>query len=194
MTVQFPRTPSLLLVGALSLTAVLAGCERPAAVRADAGPASRGETDYAAVPSTDPVPRAENADGRRFADRAEAPAPLLDGRPLWTSSRRGSAEENARRAFARNGDSFGTSSLEAYVRKARTFIDAPPAGAQRLTRRNGDVLLYHPASNTFAVASREGAPRAFFHPDEGAAYWEAQKARETQRRTARAGSDRASEG
>jgi len=194
MTVQFPRTPSLLLVGALSITAVLAGCERPAAVRADAGPASRGETDYAAAPSSDPVPRAETADGRRFADRAEAPAPLLDGRPLWTSSRRGSAEENARRAFARNGDSFGASSLEAYVRKARTFIDAPPAGAQRLTRRNGDVLLYHPASNTFAVASREGAPRAFFHPDEGAAYWEAQKARETQRRTARAGSDRASEG
>ena len=194
MTVQFPRTPSLLLVGALSLTAVLAGCERPTAVRADASPTSRGETDYAAAPSSDPVPRAENADGRRFADRAEAPAPLLDGRPLWTSSRRGSAEENARRAFARNGDSFGASSLEAYVRKARTFIDAPPAGAQRLTRRNGDVLLYHPASNTFAVASREGAPRAFFHPDEGAAYWEAQKARETQRRTARAGSDRASEG
>lgn len=194
MTVQFPRTPSLLLVGALSITAVLAGCERPAAVRADAGPASRGETDYAAAPSSDPVPRAETADGRRFADRAEAPAPLLDGRPLWTSSRRGSAEENARRAFARNGDSFGASSLEAYVRKARTFIAAPPAGAQRLTRRNGDVLLYHPASNTFAVASREGAPRAFFHPDEGAAYWEAQKARETQRRTARAGSDRASEG
>lgn len=194
MTVQFPRTPSLLLVGALSLTAVLAGCERPTAVRADASPASRGETDYAAAPSSDPVPRAENADGRRFADRAEAPAPLLDGRPLWTSSRRGSAEENARRAFARNGDSFGASSLEAYVRKARTFIDAPPAGAQRLTRRNGDVLLYHPASNTFAVASREGAPRAFFHPDEGAAYWEAQKARESQRRTARAGSDRASEG
>lgn len=194
MTVQFPRIPSLLLVGALSLTAVLAGCERPAAVRADAGPAARGETDYAAAPSSEPVPRAENADGLRFADRAEAPAPLLDGRPLWTSSRRGSAEENARRAFARNGDSFGTSSLEAYVRKARTFIDAPPAGAQRLTRRNGDVLLYHPASNTFAVASREGAPRAFFHPDEGAAYWEAQKARETQRRTARAGSDRASEG
>ena len=194
MTVQFPRTPSLLLVGALSITAVLAGCERPAAVRADAGPASRGETDYAAAPSSDPVPRAETADGRRFADRAEAPAPLLDGRPLWTSSRRGSAEENARRAFARNGDSFGASSLEAYVRKARTFIAAPPAGAQRLTRRNGDVLLYHPASNTFAVASREGAPRAFFHPDEGAAYWEAQKARETQRRTARAGSNRASEG
>ena len=99
MTVQFPRTPALLLVGALSLTAVLAGCERPAAVRADAGPAARGETDYAAAPSSEPVPRAENADGRRFADRAEAPAPLLDGRPLWTSSRRGSAEENARRAF-----------------------------------------------------------------------------------------------
>lgn len=198
MTVRSINTPNVLLLGTLSLALSLAGCERPSAVRADAAAASGGEAAYASAAPADAPDRGDRFDGARASgpsgDRAEAPAPLLDGRPLWTSSRRGSAEENARRAFARNGDSFGAPSLETYVRKARAFIDAPPAGAQRLTRRNGDVLIYHPGSNTFAVASRDGAPRAFFHPDEGATYWETQKARETQRRTARAGSDRASEG
>ena len=190
------RTPALLILGALSFATALAGCERPSAVRADAGPPTEGSTPYPSAADRGAGGTSAYADRStaRSPDRAAAPAPLLDGRPLWTSSRRGSAEENAQRAFARNGDSFGASSLEAYVRKARAFIDAPPAGAQRLTRRNGDVLLYHPASNTFAVASRDGAPRAFFHPDDGAAYWAEQKAREGRSRTARAGGERQSEG
>jgi pyocin large subunit-like protein len=195
MTVRSISTPVVLLLGTLSLALSLAGCERPSAVRADGASASdAADTAYSPAAAADTSERNNRYDGGRSGDRAEAPAPLLDGRPLWTSSRRGSAEENAQRAFARNGESFGASSLEAYVRKARTFIDDPPQGAQRLTRRNGDVLIYHPGSNTFAVASREGQPRAFFHPDQGGAYWEAQKARETQARSARAGSDRASEG
>jgi pyocin large subunit-like protein len=195
MTVRSISTPAILLLGTLSLALSLAGCERPSAVRADGAAASAAaDTAYSPAAPADTSERNNRYDGGRSGERAEAPAPLLDGRPLWTSSRRGSAEENAQRAFARNGESFGASSLEAYVRKARTFIDDPPQGAQRLTRRNGDVLIYHPGSNTFAVASREGQPRAFFHPDQGGAYWETQKARETQARSARAGSDRASEG
>jgi len=180
MTVRSISTPAVLLLGTFSLALSLAGCERPSAVRADGAAASAADTAYSPPTPADTSERNNRYDGGRSGDRAEAPAPLLDGRPLWTSSRRGSAEENAQRAFARNGESFGASSLEAYVRKARTFIDDPPQGAQRLTRRNGDVLIYHPGS--------------FFHPDQGGAYWEAQKARETQARSARAGSDRASEG
>ena len=196
MTNRSVRTPSVLLLGALSLATVLAGCERPSAGRADAAPGAGDASAYASAPASGGGEPATYAERGSAPDRSRAgtPAPLLDGRPLWTASRRGGAEENAQRAFARNGDSFGASSLEAYVRKARAFIDAPPAGAQRLTRRNGDVLIYHPASNTFAVASRDGAPRAFFHPDDGAGYWAEQKARESRGRTARAGGERTSEG
>ncbi|MFM8377479.1 MAG: hypothetical protein ACKN9P_15695 [Phenylobacterium sp.] len=196
MTLRSVHTPTFVILGTLALALALAGCERPSAVRSNGDLAAAGSPAYAPTAPASPDP-GEPAYAERSAarpERAAAPVPLLDGRPLWTSSRRGTAEENARRAFARNGDSFGAPSLETYVRKARAFIDAPPAGAQRLTRRNGDVLLYHPASNTFAVASRDGAPRAFFHPDEGAAYWAEQKARESQGRTARAGSSRPSEG
>ena len=192
------RTSSALLSGGLVLALSLAACERPSAVAARGAPASGSEGAYAAVGSPDPGGREgrpyEAGPAPRSEDRAEAPAPLLDGRPMWTSSRRGGAEENARKAFARNGESFGAPNLETYVRKARAFIESPPSGAQRLTRRNGDVLMYHPGSNTFAVASRDGTPRAFFRPDEGAAYWETQKARESQRRTASTGAARSSDG
>lgn len=192
------RTSSALLSGGLVLALSLAACERPSAVATRSAPASGSDGAYAAAGSLDPGGREgrpyEAGPAPRSQDRAEAPAPLLDGRPIWTSSRRGGAEENARKAFARNGESFGASNLDAYVRKARAFIEAPPSGAQRLTRRNGDVLMYHPGSNTFAVASRDGTPRAFFQPDDGPAYWETQKARESQRRTASTGATRSSDG
>ena len=192
------RTSSALLSGGLVLALSLAACERPSAVATRSAPASGSEGAYASAGSTDPGGREgrpyEAGPAPRSQDRVEAPAPLLDGRPIWTSSRRGGAEENARKAFARNGESFGAPNLDAYVRKARAFIETPPSGAQRLTRRNGDVLMYHSGSNTFAVASRDGTPRAFFQPDDGPAYWEAQKARESQRRTASTGAARSSDG
>jgi len=196
------RTSSVLLSGGLVLALSLAACERPSAVATRSAPAAgsafTSEGAYAAAGSPDPGGREgrsyEAGPASRSQDRAEVAAPLLDGRPIWTASRRGGAEENARKAFARNGESFGAPNLDSYVRKARAFIEAPPSGAQRLTRRNGDILMYHPGSNTFAVASRDGTPRAFFQPDDGPAYWEAQKARESQRRTASTGGGRSSDG
>jgi hypothetical protein len=60
------------------------------------------------------------------------------------------------------------------------FTNRPPKGAQTLTRANGDRLIYDPASNVFAVATREGAPRTMFKPGEGPAYWDKVKAREAE--------------
>lgn len=101
------------------------------------------------------------------------------GGPLrWSSNRRFTSEQNAERAFRRNGAAFGTTTVQAFVAKAHAFVTRPPRGAQIITRANGDRLIYDPASNVFAVATREGAPRTMFKPDEGAAYWEKVKARE----------------
>lgn len=100
-----------------------------------------------------------------------------EGRPLWSSTRRYTAEQNAQRAFERNGAAFGARTVEDYVAQAHEFIHRPPAGVETLTRANGDTLLYHAQSNTFAVATREGAPRTLFKPDDGAAYWAEQRER-----------------
>ncbi|MBA4012899.1 MAG: hypothetical protein C0481_13610 [Phenylobacterium sp.] len=160
----------------LGLALILtAACERPSAVaQKDEAPAASESRQFAAAPS-----RATNP------ARVDEPVRELDGRPIWSASRRGSAEENAQRAFDRNGEAFGARDLDDFVRKAYAFIESPPAGVQRLTRANGDVLLYDPKNNVFAVATKDGAPRTMFKPDEGAAYWDEQKARQAQQASRR---------
>jgi pyocin large subunit-like protein len=162
----------------LGLALILtAACERPSAVaRKDEAPPATEARQFAAAPS--------RATG---AARIDEPVRELDGRPIWSASRRGTAEENAQRAFDRNGETFGARDLDDFVRKAHAFIEKPPAGTQRLTRANGDVLLYDPKSNVFAVATKDGAPRTMFKPDEGAAYWDEQKARQAQQASRRGG-------
>lgn len=158
----------------LGLALILtAACERPSAVaqKDEAPPASEA---FAAAPSAS-----------RQTESRNAPVRELDGRPIWSASRRGTAEENAQRAFDRNGEAFGARDLDDFVRKAHAFIETPPAGTQRLTRANGDVLLYDPKGNVFAVASKDGAPRTMFKPDEGAAYWDEQKSRLARQATRR---------
>jgi pyocin large subunit-like protein len=125
------------------------------------------------------------AGGRAQTDHRDDPVKLVDGKPMWSASRRFSAEENARRAFARNGEAFGARNLDDFVEKAHAFVDHPPKGTLTLTRANGDRLLYDPKGNVFAVASKAGAPRTMFKPDEGIAYWEEQKAREARRQANR---------
>lgn len=166
---------------ALGLTAmalVLSACERPSAV---ASKSSEREDRPAASERFDRSAPSERAE----AERRDEPVKLVDGKPMWSASRRGTAEENAQRSFDRNGEAFGARNLDDFVKKAHAFIDNPPAGTERLTRANGDVLLYDAKANIFAVATRDGAPRTIFKPDEGAAYWQEQKDRESRRQTAR---------
>lgn len=102
----------------------------------------------------------------------------VGGKPVWSANRRFTADQNAQRHFERDGADFGAASVDDYVAKAHRFIAKPPRGALTLTRANGDRLIYDPAGNVFAVATRDGAPRTMFKPDEGAAYWDKVKARE----------------
>ena len=165
---------------------LLVGCERSSAVASRDASGERqsfADTGTAASSSQD---RGFTERNDRATQRDDGPVALVDGKPMWSSSRKGSAQENAQRSFDRNGEDFGASDLDAYVKKAHAFVDRPPAGTQKLKRANGDVLFYDAKSNVFAVANRQGAPRAMFKPDQGGAYWEQQKSREAKRQTARA--------
>lgn len=156
---------------------LLAACERPSAV------ADKASEPLAPVSSASDSGRDASTNVR--ADRRDEAVPQVDGKPMWSSSRQGTAQENAAKSFERNGEDFGARDLDAFVKKAHAFVDHPPAGTQTLKRSNGDTLFYDPKGNVFAVANREGAPRTMFKPDEGAAYWDEQKAREARRETAR---------
>ncbi|MFZ5717988.1 MAG: hypothetical protein ACOY5Y_00825 [Pseudomonadota bacterium] len=156
----------------------LSACDNgPSAVQ----PTQAAGTQMAEAPG---ATRPSSVDGSSQTDHRDDPVKLVDGRPMWSASRRYSAEENAQRAFDRNGEAFGAASVDDFVRKAHAFVEKPPQGALTLTRPNGDTLIYDPKANIFAVASKAGAPRTMFKPDEGMAYWEEQKAREARRQQA----------
>ncbi len=151
--------------------AFLAGCD---------GGASAVPVHQAASATPAPAPMAGTDEAPAASDARSAPVRRIDGKPMWSASRRFTAEQNAERNFQRNGADFGARSLDAYVSKARAFVTKPPRGAQTLTRANGDTLIYDPGSNVFAVATRDGAPRTMFKPDDGAAYWAKVKTREAE--------------
>jgi hypothetical protein len=179
-----------LLTGAAACAALfLSACDNgPSAVQTrdrTAADAPRYETAAAA--------RGDDASGPS-GERTRAPrgrsAPAqgdndLGGGLTWAANSRHTAEDNARYQFDKRGGDFGLTDFKAYVSRADAFVAHPPQGVLKMERSNGDVLLYDPKSNVFAVADKSGAPRTMFKPSDGMAYWDAQKAREAR------GNDRA---
>jgi len=123
-------------------------------------------------------------------DPRDTPAPLVDGKPMWSSNAKHTAQENAAYHFERDGAEFGAKFVDDFARTAHDFIASPPKGVLTLTRANGDRLIYDPEGNVFAVSTKEGAPRTLFKPDNGMAYWEEQKAKESKQASGKSREDR----
>lgn len=193
---------TLLLTGVAAFaTLPLAACDNgPSAVqtrdRAEA-PAPRYET--AARYDTPAGPRGDDGAGpggyRGRSPRGRSAPTLgdddLGGGLTWAANSRHTADDNARYQFGKRGADFGLSDFKAYVTRADAFVAHPPEGVLKVERSNGDVLLYDPKSNVFAVADKAGAPRTMFKPSDGMAYWDTQKqqAGREARRNDRAGDD-----
>ena len=148
---------------------LLAGC--------DSGPSALPARDHSKAAMEQAAQAAASRPDERGAE-ARAPAPLVDGKPMWSANRKYSAEQNAQYHFKRNGADFGAKSVDQFVRTAHDFVTDPPKGTLTLKRANGDTLMYDPKGNVFAVATKDGAPRTLFKPDDGLAYWNKQKDRE----------------
>jgi pyocin large subunit-like protein len=147
-----------------------------------------GNIASAAEPASDrDAPSYDSALTRR--DPRDAPVRKVAGKPMWAANRTRTAEENAQRGFERYGAEFAAADVDDYVRKTHAFVGHPPAGAETLTRANGDTLIYDSKDNVFAVVTKAGAPRTMFKPDDGATYWATQKAGQGRRTASR---DRAS--
>jgi pyocin large subunit-like protein len=172
----------VLAVGAAALALGLAACDAgPSAVKATPPPPSVS----AAAGGVGAAPSATSASGGAAAvDPRDVPAPLAaDGKPIWAANKKHTAQENADYQFGKNGKDFGALTEADYLTKTHAFVDRPPAGVQTLKRSNGDSLIYDAKSNTFAVVTKDGAPRTMFKPRDGAAYWRQQVDRESSRST-----------
>ena len=94
---------------------------------------------------------------------------------IWTPGPVGDPAKNAFRHWGDHGKQF-PEYLNAvqYVRGAHAFLSTLPAGTQSKVRSNGDVLLYHGPSNTFAIKTAGGVPRTMFKPTDAQAYFNRQ--------------------
>lgn len=91
---------------------------------------------------------------------------------IWTSTKKLSGVENAFKHWKKHGKEFpNLNNAKEYVEATKDFLFKSPKGTLTKTRSNGDILKYHPESNTFAVMDSAGNPKTMFKPDEGLEYW-----------------------
>ena len=154
----------------------LAACDGGASAVASRDHSATTDVTMASLPAS-----GATREDRPANDPRTQPVRLVDGKPVWAPNRTSTADEAAAANFERNGAEFGARSVDDWVTKVHDFVDDPPRGAAKLTRVNGDVLIYDAKTNVFAVMTKDGAPRTMFKPREGAAYWDKQKATETAR-------------
>jgi pyocin large subunit-like protein len=100
---------------------------------------------------------------------------MLDGKPIWSDNREHTAMENLDYQFDHWGAGLGARDAQDYAKKARAFVDHPQHAVERVSRPNGDVLIYDKSANLFAIVRRDGAPRLFRKPPGGLADWEKAK-------------------
>jgi hypothetical protein len=160
---------------ALAAAVALAGCSRGDGQSASASGGGLADKAYAG----DRGGRGGGGyGGGDYGERADrGPTPMFHGEPVWSESRAHSAQESAEYHFKRDGADLGARTLDDFLTKVHHFGDHPPPGTLKLTRANGDRLLYDPKANLFGVFTREGAPRTVFKPNQGMAYWTEQKQR-----------------
>ena len=84
----------------------------------------------------------------------------------WTSTEKRSPNTNLAEHWSKHSKEFPElKSQNDYYRHAQEFVSDPPRGTLNKTRKNGDTVLYNPKTNTFAVKTKDGAPRTIFKPD-----------------------------
>jgi len=125
------RTALGMALSISAAAAVLGACDNgPTAVRAKSAAAAAPAASAGASDERSSFASQGRGPGGGTAgvDHRKDAVKLVEGKPVWSPSRRYSAEENAQRAFERNGETFGASSIDQYVKKAHAFVDIRPQG------------------------------------------------------------------
>jgi RHS repeat-associated protein len=88
------------------------------------------------------------------------------GKEIWSSTKKLTSVENAFGHWKKHGKEFpGLQNAKQYVEAATDFLNSPPKGALNKTRKNGDVVVYDAATNTFGVKNANDVPKTMYKPD-----------------------------
>jgi hypothetical protein len=86
---------------------------------------------------------------------------------VWSKTRYLTHEQNLAKHWSDHGKEFPEhKDQKEYMHAAQQFVRVPPPGSLVKTRKsNGDVIIYHPPTNTIVVATRSMLTRTMFRPD-----------------------------
>ena len=85
---------------------------------------------------------------------------------LWSLGKHKNSVKNAFGHYKKHGKEFpDINNAVEYVEKAHGFMRTPPAGTLSKVRANGEKVFYNPATETFAIRAKDGAPKTIFIPD-----------------------------
>ncbi|MBO1111680.1 VENN motif pre-toxin domain-containing protein [Bordetella petrii] len=145
-----------------------AGAPVPIGVGIAVGAAIKAE---AAAAKAEALAGAHTTSGKAIVVDSKGNALIGD----WSATKKLTSPENALAHWTKHGSEFPEySNASQYIEGAQNFVSNPPTNVLTKTRANGDMLLYDPASNIFAVKASDGAPRTMFRPTDGVNYWNKQ--------------------
>jgi RHS repeat-associated protein len=101
-----------------------------------------------------------------------ATVPVTAAKSIWSATSKSTGVRNAFLHWKKHGKEFPELfNSKQYVEFARNFLRNSPEGTLIKVRPNGDVLKYHPGTNTFGVMNSDGVPKTLFRPIDGMEYW-----------------------
>ena len=85
---------------------------------------------------------------------------------IWNATKKQTRVQNAFGHWKKHGAEFPhLHNAKEYVEDAWNFLLKSPAGTLRKSRANGEIVLFDPATDTFAVYLPNGTPKTMFKPD-----------------------------
>lgn len=102
----------------------------------------------------------------------EAGGEIATKTSIWTSTKNLTSVENAFGHFEKHAAEFPEFyNAKQYVEGTKDFLNNSPIGTFVKKRANGDILKYHPGTNTFGAMNGAGVPKTMFKPNDGITYW-----------------------
>jgi filamentous hemagglutinin len=118
-----------------------------------------------AIPRVHPHAHVNNG-GDGYHQRKTITSESSTSKQDWTSTKKLTSNENIKKHFSDHSSDFPNLKTEkSYVDATKKFLNNPPTGTLTKIRANGEVVLYHPDTNTFAIATKNGTPKTMYKPD-----------------------------
>lgn len=95
-----------------------------------------------------------------------SPRPIPPTDKIWTSTKKRTRVKNAYEHWKDHKRDFPElQNAKQYVDKARNFLSKPDPNKLIKKRINGDIIIYDPTTNIFAIQDIDGIPRTMYKPD-----------------------------